>query len=397
MAIRDILHAAFYTPMGRLFSDEEAWGGPLVLEGPPGGGKSSEWRRLARQMRVNGELLPFDCLKPGSRGEAQFGVTPCIVDDPELGMGLDFPAPIYLKRKFASGYGLLNVAELNTAAPAIQPPMLGLIQERELGVYFFGPKVRIFGDTNSTEDAAGGHDIPPAVANRCGWIEYEGVGLKQFQSFLVGGAQRPEDPPIDVEETERRVLQAWPAAFAEAAGVVSGFLKHRPGHLRNQPAAHDPQASRAWASQRTWEYATRARAAATIHGLGLEDRDIYVSAFIGNGVHSEMLSWEKLQDLPDYGDLLDGKVTFKPDPAKLDRICAVASGATALVIDEECENREARLKALWKLFQDVSEYAADTVAPCINEMWKHKLVNMSTAKPVLAAMEPVINAARTLR
>ncbi len=399
MAMTDIIHVAFMTPMGKLFShtNEESWGIPILFHGPPGGGKTSMWRRLARRYRTIKcpEGIPYECAKPGAKGEGWFGVTPAIVEDKELGIGMEYPSPIKLIRKFAPGVGILNVGELNTAAPALQAPLLGLIQERELGDYFFGPRIRVFGDCNSVDEAAGGWDIAPALANRMGHLDFSDPDIvKEWVPWLTGGANGDVDDPIDVDEVERTVMQAWPHQWAVTAGYVAGYLRRRPEHFRLQPAAHDPNASRAWSSPRTWEYATRAMTAAAILKLDESDTDELLCGLIGSTVALDFATYRKNEDLPDPALFLDGKVEFVHNIQRMDRTLAVLSSCSALVKPKECENRKERATSLWKFISAIAESAADLAAPIVQSLWDEKLVGIKEAKDVLALMEPVVNPTR---
>jgi hypothetical protein len=393
MTIKDIIHAAFYCPMGNLFSSEEAWGLPLLFHGPPGSTKTSTMRGTARKNVVGGRPIPFEGMKPGARGEGGFGVTPVPKRLEGGEVVLDFPPPAYLVQKFAGGVGLLLVDELNTAPPALQPPLLGLVQERELGVHFFGARVRIFGATNTVDEAAGGWDLAPAVANRLGHIDWPDPTIEEWTSWLLNGARASEDSHVDVEAEEKRVLHAWNnGAWATACGMIAGFMRRQPELFRQQPASTDPRASRAWASPRSWEYATRAYAASIVHGLDKRDTQTLVCAFVGEGPGAAFTNWMKQQDLPDPAEFLDGKVSFEHSVKRLDRTQALLSACAALLVPETCTRRKERAAALWKFLGTITDDAADLGAPIVHTLWQAKLVTMKESRPVLASMEAVVNA-----
>lgn len=399
MSIRDIVRASVLTPMGNLFSEEEAWGYPALWHGPPGSTKTSTMSALARMMRythesAEGQLVcPFENTKPGARGEGGFGVTPVPRRSESGEVVLDFPAPAAIVEKFEHGIGLLLVDELNTAPPALQPPLLGLVQERELGVHKFGSRVRVFGATNTVDEAAGGWDIAPAVANRLCHFDWTDPPIDDWTQWLLGGANAESGDVIDLDAEEERVLVDWnKGAWAKACGLVAGYMRARPEMFRQQPKSNDPNASRAWPSPRTWEYATRAIATSEVHGLSKSDRLTMIAAAVGNTAASDLLRWEREQDLPDPGLFLDGKVSFTHNPRRLDRTQALLSACAALVKPESCDNRTARAGALWTFLGQISEDAADLGAPVVGTLWKAKLVGMKEARPVLASMEAVVNA-----
>lgn len=399
MSIRDILRACVLTPMGQLFSDDEAWGYPALFHGPPGSSKTSTMNALANMCRYThpaekGQLVcPFENVKPGARGEGAFGCTPVPRERADGEIVLDFPAPTTIVEKFEHGVGFLLVDELNTAPPALQPPLLGLVQERELGVHKFGPRVRVFGATNTVDEAAGGWDIAPAVANRLCHFDWHDPKIEDWTQWLLGGATNDTTEIIDLDVEEQSTLVTWEqGAWARACGLVAGYMRARPEMFRQQPSSNDPQASRAWPSPRTWEYATRGMASAEVHGLSKSDRLTMVSAAVGATAASDLLKWEREQDLPDPALFLDGKVKFNHNPQRLDRTQAVLSACAALVKPESCQNRQARAAALWTFLGEISESAADLGAPVVGTLWKAKLVGMKEARPVLASMEAVVNA-----
>lgn len=162
-----MLRAALFTP-----TPEGFWGLPILGEGEPGTGKTSMLKSIARTCG-----LPFHRLSPAERGEGQFGVVPV----PGADGYLHYPPPDWSK-DLEHG-GILFLDEINTAPPAHQGPLLGLVQLRVIGSHTFGPRVRTIGAMNSTEDAAGGWDLSPALLNRFGHLRFDGLDA---QSWAVG-------------------------------------------------------------------------------------------------------------------------------------------------------------------------------------------------------------------
>lgn len=378
-----LLHAAFFTPMGN-----GAWGLPLILWGDPGIAKTSIVRQLAKQYGLHCEHLA-----PGERGEGAFGVTPVPIGENGSTV-LEYPPPDWVRKLRGDDgeeAGIVFVDELNTAPPALQPALLGAIQERRIGGHTFGPRVRVIGAANPVGQAAGGWDIAPPVANRLGHIDWPPPEVDEWSAWLLGGSEQLDG--LDALEEEKRVAKAWPLAYAKAAGLATAFLYRRPNLLHKMPGDGDPAASRAWPSARSWEYAVRARASADVHGLTQLETDELVTAFLGAGPAGEWGTWIDEADLPDPADLLDGKVKWEHDPERLDRTMAVLSSCAALVAPKQAQKRKSRVKAVWGLLSAVMEDAKDLCVPPMQALVRAQLQRTQEARPVLAKMHSVVQAA----
>ena len=245
-----ILEAAMFTPMG-----DGTWGLPLMLWGDPGVSKSATILALGRRWR-----LPIEELCPGERGEGQFGVVP-VPSGTNGEAVLSYPPPEWVRnlRTEHGECGIVFLDEITTAPPALQPALLGLIQRRRIGAHAFGPRVRVLGAANPSGQAAGGWDLAPPVANRLGHMDWGSPDAEAWGAWLIGGQE--DEAAHDPLAREAEVWGQWPAAWAGARGIVSGFIRRRPELLHKMPPDGDPAQSRAWPSPRTGEYAARALAA----------------------------------------------------------------------------------------------------------------------------------------
>ena len=347
-----ILHAALF-----MLNPEGGWGCPILLWGPPGTGKTAFIGGASKRYS-----MAFERLSPAEKGEGMFGVVPVPGNDGFL----HYPAPDW-SRAFEGKSGLIFVDEINTAVPALQAPLLGLVQLRTLGSHKFDPRTRVVAAANETSDAAGGWDLAPALANRFGHFDWRGMDSNDWVVAMIGGFSS-EGQVIDAEVEERRVLEAWPSAIATARGLVAGFIKARPELLDKRPDKKSKHASRAFPTPRTVEYATYALASAMVHGLDESETDLFVSGFVGDGWFGEFATYRKHVDLPDIADLLDKKISWKHDPRRLDRTMAVLSAGAALISPANAVNRKDRAKAFWEILGGVSDDAADVVVPAARAM-----------------------------
>lgn len=394
--VMEIVHAAFFTPMGNLFTEkgEESWGLPMFFEGPPGASKTSKFYQFARRYGI-----PFESLKPGSRGEGFFGCTPTRGD---LQIGnenvavLDFPLPRKFVKKFMSGAGLILLDELPNAQPAVKPALLGFLQEKELGEMKFGPRVRVMGAGNKVEESPAGYEFSPPEANRMGHMQWPDPAVRDVVSFLTSAGRRDEDEEvIDVAEVERQVTHSfYSQSYPIAAGLIGGFLDRHVDMLRRQPNVGDAAASGPWASPRTWEYATRAYASALNFKLSDAAQEAFVASFIGSGPTREFMAWKARQDLPSPAEILDGKVVFKHERTRLDRTSVVLNSCVAFMNQPNLDRKMERGAKMWNMIGEIAGDAADLCMGPVNSLSKAKLTAMPEARKVLAMMDTVATAAR---
>jgi hypothetical protein len=250
--------------------------------------------------------------------------------------------------------------------------------------------VRIIAAANSIEDGAGSWTIAPAVANRMGHLEFPDPSVEEWSSWMLAGSKRYSGPVTNAAEEEAKVLEHWDDTWAVAAGVVTSFLQRRPGLLRDQPDASDPRSSGAWASPRSWSNATRALTSSIIHGLTDDERDMFISCFIGDGPAMELITWISDQDLADPMKVLSGEEKFEHDPTRLDRTMALLNACTALTLANEGKVRNEMARTLWALVDAVSATALDVGVPTVNILLENGLVGFPEATKVLAKLHIVV-------
>lgn len=355
MNIQRILHASLFCPT------DDGWGQPILLWGAAGTGKTKSIRNLARRLQ-----MPFQRLSPAERGEGQFGVVPV----PQGGV-LTYPSPAWAAQ-FDNG-GVIFVDEISTAAPALQAPLLGLVQLRVLGDHQFSNRTRIIAAANETHEAAGGWDLAPPLLNRFGHLNYEGLSANAWGEGLVSRWQDPAETMIDAAAEEERVLAAWPQAHAQAAALISSFVIRHPALLHAQPK--DPT-TKAWPSRRSWTAATDALAASHVHGLTEDERNAYGAAFVGDPAWNELTSFAANLDLPDPVAVLDGKVAWAHNAARVDRTLVVLQSCAATVVNTtDAPVRKRRAIASWRLLESVIGDAADVAVPAMRALIRAGLVH----------------------
>lgn len=382
-----LLKALVFTPMEGRF-----WGAPAYLWGLPGIAKSATFKALGKSLGWRVEIL-----SPSERGEGAFGVVP-VPDKVGAKTVLTYPAPDWVAEMEALGEGLVIVEEIGSCPPALQPALLGLVQDRRIGGHVLSPRIRVMGAGNPVNVAAGGQDLAPPVANRGGHFDCTPPPAEKWIEWLLGAAQTEEVAAFDATAEEARVMARWPEVFGTCAARVAGFIKRSPSLLHVMPPEGNPAASRAWPSHRTWEYATRVYASGVVQGLTPSDQEALMAAFIGTGPAGEFWTWLNAADLPDPAELLDGKVTFAHEGRRQDRTLVVLNSCAALVAPvaeagKPANTRKDRAMALWKLIDEVSEVAPDLGIPAMRKLIEAKLQTVDGALKVMAKLAPTVTAA----
>jgi len=366
------------------------WGRPIILWGPPGLGKTAVAGTSSR-----GHGFHYMRLSAAERGEGQFGVVPV----PGADGYLQYPAPVWAKELDGKSSVIL-VDEMGSVPPALAAPLLGFVQFGILGTHQFDSRVRIIGAANEARDAAGGWDLAPALANRFGHIDFtELLGdsrAKSWAHWLLVDRVSGRDvqvAAVDARAEEERVATLWPAAEGRASGLFAGFIQARPANLHRQPNPGDPQASRAWPSPRTNEYAMSILASAEVQGCTEEETDMLMAAFIGSPATREFVTWRREADLPNIEDWLDGRVAFKHNTDRLDRTIAVLSAGAGVVVPAKAERRKERAGALWTFIGKVIDHDADVTIPAARMMMVKGLGAVPEARPILGKIQPILAAA----
>lgn len=385
MSTIDIARATLFTPAGTNEAGT-VWGLPVCFWGPPGVGKTHQLARLAKSHKFTLEVL-----SPGERGEGAFGVTP--VPSPSNKV-LNYPAPDWVANFEVEDGGVLFLDEINQAPPPLQPALMGILLGRRVGGHYLGNRVRTLAAANPTEQAAGGWDFAPPVANRMGHLPWPEVRNEGWADWLLGDEGTTGLGTASRDE-ETRVERMWQEPWARARGTFAGFIRAKGDLLHKMPQLGSPDLGRAWPSPRTWEMAARAYAGAAVHSLSVEDTESFVSAFVGTGPAGELFAYATKLDLPNPADVLDGKVPFKHDPKRLDRTSAILGSCHALICPANAEKRKERGSKMWSILSDpkMIDGAMDVAFPSIKALVAAKLHADKAAFVVLGKILPLLKAA----
>lgn len=363
---------------------------PFVLVGDPGTVKTAGIKKLARRAG-----LAFEGLIASLRMPTDFLGMPVPCSDGGA-LRMEYAPAAFAVRAAQAVRAVIFLDEFNTAQPATQAALLRVVLEGVVGELQLPPGVRFLLAMNETEDSAGGWEISPAMSNRLGWIAWEPPTTGAFTSYLLGshgrGDHALEADAVSAVEEERAVDAEWGAAWAKASGEVAGFLSVRGELLHQKPKAGTAASSRAWCSARSWDYATHAIAGSYVYGFGIDTIRIAVSAWIGLPAFTEFLQWLHTADLPNAHDILDGKLTYKPNPSRLDRTVAVLTSCMSTLSVEG--NKLHRAQRLWTLLQGLCTTSADITIPTVQALVRHQMVHgYPEAFDVLSKLQPMLEVA----
>jgi len=348
--LTELIRYSLLVPMGNPASKNCVMGLPLVIWGPPGIGKSTMIEETGASLGLDvAPVIPATnqpedfagALIPDGKG----GATRISLID----------AVNSLSDK---GSGILFLDEISCARPAVQSALLSLVLYRRCGEMQLPPPVRILAAANPPEEAAGGWDLEPPMANRFAHCDARVPTVDKWSNWMISGAQPNLTPLKNGEDTVRK---NWPTVRPKAVGTFIGFMKKRSSLLYKMPEEGDPARSRAWPSPRSWEFAMRASATCAALGASEEVEMELIGACVGTGAMTEFIAWRKKADLPDPQKVLEKG--WKPDKRRLDRTLAVYSSIISFVLEQPDNAQKLDYAALaWERLSDLTDCGLADIA-----------------------------------
>lgn len=324
-------------------------GAPTIIWGPPGTGKTAYTKWLAAFLKRRLVTLMASVREP-----QDFAGMPYMDHENKQ---VIFNPPSWAKG-MKSG-DILFLEEASTAPPAVQAPMLRLVHEHTVGDDFKLPEdIAIIAAANPPEQAAGGWDLAPPLANRFFHIDWSFTPIEWVRGYLA------DWPSIDVP-----VLPAdWKKHIPQSKSLVASFISKRPSLALDLPK-EESKASRAWASPRSWQMAGELHAAGTACKVAPEVMNLLIAGCVGEGAATEFISWTQELDLPDPEVLLANPKELKL-PSRGDRAYAVLAGVISAVASK---NTPARWEAAALIVALSGKEKQDVAA--------HALASLATIRP----------------
>jgi hypothetical protein len=254
--------------------------------------------------------------------------------------------------------GILFFDEISTAPHTVQAALLRVVFERRVGEYQLPDTVWAGAAANPPDQAAGGWDLAPPLANRFMHLQWRHDAMRWAEEFPSYFATTSAQASAGVVVRPGVGAAAW----AQARALVAAFIRVRP-HLLFQMPQDAERAGRAWASPRTWDFASRVLAVALQDAGGRVEAAVLdaaeaVAGCVGEGPAGEFITWARALDLPDPEELLADPARFRL-PERGDVAYAVlAAVATAVV--SRCTTE--RWLAAWEILGRAAEQGAKDIS-----------------------------------
>jgi len=310
---------------------------PTLVWGSPGVGKTSFIQALGARLG-----LPVEVVIASIREPSDFSGLP-IADNGTV----HFAPPAWAQRLAQAGRGILFLDEISTAPPAVQAALLRVVLDRVVGDLELPAEIAVVAAANPPEEAAGGWDLTPPLANRFIHLHWR-VDVEAWTTGMVSGWPKPEVPVLPA---------GWRENIPAARVLVAGFIKTRP-HLLLQVPKEESEAGKAWPSPRSWDMAATVLAAAQASGTSKDTTAELISGCVGEGPGLEFLAWVEEMDLPDPEELLRNPTAFKL-PTRGDRAYAVLSSVVSAAIRNLTPER---WLAAWQILASAAEQGGKDVA-----------------------------------
>jgi len=271
-------------------------GVPVILWGEPGIGKTSAIKQLAIDFSMKLETVIASIREP-----SDFSGLPVVGDNNSV----SFAPPQWAKSLAESSAPLLFLDEISTAPPAVQAALLRVVFDRVVGDLELPESLRIIAAANPPDQAAGGWELSPPLANRFLHLTCE----PELEAW-ANGMESGHWPTARAA----KLSPSWRDGLTEARILVAGFVRTRPGLQIKVPDSAD-EAGKAWPSPRSWEMLSKLWAAGKSCSLPKAEREKALlelaEGSVGAGPGLEFRTWVKELDLPNPEDLLNDPSKFK--------------------------------------------------------------------------------------
>jgi MoxR-like ATPase len=322
---------------------------PAILWGPPGVGKTSNIYATAERRKAHLETLIASIRDPSDFGGLPVRGTEGVMLEP---MG-------WARRiKEANERGqeaIVFIDEISTAPPANQAALLRVILDKVVGdLDLIGAEtdlVRMVAAANPPDQAAGGWELAPPLANRFFHIEWPAPDTPDWIEGYLQGWPNPD--LVNLSRDPKRNDEA----LQMQKSLTAGYLNTQPQDLLNMPK-NDEELGKAWPSPRTWEMMDKLVAVANASGLQ-QMRLKLVKGSIGEAVGKKYFTYLRDLNLPNPEDLLR-------DPDSLqrmergDQLFATLTAVTYAVINGKKDND--RYTAGWKVLNRAAQINSVDIA-----------------------------------
>lgn len=327
---------------------------PPLFWGQPGIGKSQRITHLARRLSWGLETVIASI-----RDQTDFAGLP--IPSNGNGVAMEPPSWAHRARKAADDgkHVLVFLDEVSCAPPAVQAALLrpvleGFVGDLELPRRF----VHWVAAANPPEEAAGGWDLAPPLANRWTHLTWPAPSAESWADWLCGTGEEDPVPHLDLEAFER--------ARHSANALVSAFVRRKPGCLAELTSKLTGRFPLAFATPRSWDSAARLLATCRVFS-DLDSVLPLVAGNIGEPVAIEFAAFARENDLPDPEDLLAKPESWKPDARRPDQAFAVVTAVATCAVAKDANAKRSKKEVLerwcaaWRVIDRGMALGKDTV------------------------------------
>jgi hypothetical protein len=320
---------------------------PSLLWGNPGGGKSSLMKKLGAHLQRHTEIVISSVREP-----TDFAGLPVIAED-----GVQLHAPAWARR-LAGQKGLLFLDEIDQARPATQGALMRVVLDREVGELALGEDVAVVAAANGANGTAT-QDMGKALPNRFAHFQWKVKASEWIEAKRAGFPL----PAISLPG------EGWRSGIGFYDGLVAGFLRAHPAAIDGTPTDDSGDVT-AFPTARTWDWLTRALAAARSAGFKFNSEVAYLlaQAIIGPATAMQFLAFARELDLPDVEASL-----AQPDkvqiPERGDRAMIFLEGIVDAALDKHEKSRD-RYIAAWTILSRAADDAGkpDVALPAASRL-----------------------------
>lgn len=291
---------------------------PVVLWGPPGQGKTSVIKRIAKDQGRHLEVILASIREP-----QDFAGLPIIAN----GLATITP-PDWAKRLSQVKDGILFTDEVNTAPPSVQAALLRVCLDKVAGDCHLGDDTSVIAAANPPEQAADGWDLAPPLANRFCHIDWE------LPSEVVRDGLSGNWINFEIQLPNETELQN--SLIAERA-ALSGFLASRPDLTTVIPKSSAEQ-GRAFPTPRSWEMVAILSGWVTACNLEQSVRRLAVLGCVGPGPAAEYITYRENIDLPNPEQLIESPKDFVI-PTRMDKVYVIGASIMAALRNNTTRER----------------------------------------------------------
>ena len=255
-------------------------GVPVILWGPPGIGKTMRTQSIAKSLgkslveQVCSTWDPTDVGLPVIKGDQFERVAPKWAVD-------------------CDDNTLLYLDEFSCTPPAVQASALKIVGERKCGDLALPKGLSIAMSANPADQAAGGWDLAPPMANRMVHLECS-LSVNDWCDGMITGWPKMEVPKLS---------KGWRELVPSKRALVTSYIRRfGQSHLLALPEDEASQ-GRAWPSPRSWDNLCYLLAAAESCGAEPAVISHLTKGTVGHPAISFLTFCEQL-DLPDPETLI---------------------------------------------------------------------------------------------